>query len=96
MNAVELGANPVIGDYCIIGATSGREDLVDTVTVIGELEVFHQGSTSYCGLNGIVLSPDFKETKWIYIFYPPLGNLPEVYRISRFTLTNNQLNMKRV
>ena len=49
MNAVELGANPVIGDYCIIGATSGREDLVDTVTVIGDEATIRSHTVIYAG-----------------------------------------------
>lgn len=49
LDAVEFGANPYVGDYCIIGATSGREDLADTGTVIGDDATIRSHTVIYAG-----------------------------------------------
>ncbi len=65
----------------------------NTLSTIGTLDVFHGNNSADCGLTGIVLDPDFKETHWIYLFHTPTGASPEVYRLSRFTLKDNNLDM---
>ncbi|MFK7845228.1 MAG: ThuA domain-containing protein [Rhodothermales bacterium] len=44
------------------------------------------------GLLGITLDPDFMDNGWIYLYYAPEDAGPS--RLSRFTLTGNQIDMQ--
>jgi cytochrome c len=65
----------------------------NTVTTIGQLNVDSQQD---CGFNGIVLDPNFKETRWLYLFYTPdvATSEEERYRLSRVTLdADNEMDL---
>lgn len=55
---------------------------------IGELEVDIKGED---GLLGLAKDPNFHQTKWIYLYYSPLGE-PAINRLSRFTLVDGLLD----
>jgi cytochrome c len=64
----------------------------DAVSVIGTLDVCAScPGAEQEGLVGIALDPGFKDNHWIYLFYSPVD--PAEYRVSRFTLENNQMDM---
>jgi len=42
------------------------------------------------GLLGITLDPNFKDNKWLYLFYSPVGEKP-VQHVSRFVFDNDSL-----
>ncbi|MBI3869339.1 MAG: PQQ-dependent sugar dehydrogenase [Verrucomicrobia bacterium] len=44
------------------------------------------------GLIGLALAPEFSRNGWIYLYYSPAGDAPE-NRLSRFTLTGDQLDL---
>lgn len=43
------------------------------------------------GLTGIALDPDFRKNRWLYLYYTPKA--PEVFRVSRFTLAGDKLDL---
>ena len=79
------------------GAVRFYDALNNTVSTIGTLNVLHkmdvhEGKVED-GLVGIALDPNFKENHWIYLFYVTPMPEPSYFRISRFTLVNNQIDM---
>ncbi|GGM90062.1 hypothetical protein GCM10010967_23710 [Dyadobacter beijingensis] len=44
------------------------------------------------GLLGIALDPKFKENRWIYLFYSPVGGTPQQY-VSRFVFDGKKLDL---
>jgi cytochrome c len=60
-----------------------------TVTNLGKINVHVQDEY---GLMGIVLDPQFKANHFLYLFYMP-NITPYELRVSRFTVTGNQLDM---
>ncbi|MGL1885766.1 MAG: PQQ-dependent sugar dehydrogenase [Reichenbachiella sp.] len=47
------------------------------------------------GLMGMALDPDFEETKWIYLYYSPVGTESKQH-LSRFTLTDQGIKDEKV
>lgn len=58
---------------------------IDSVKTIAHIPVH---TTHEDGLLGLALDPSFKENRWIYLFYSPVGDEP-VQHVSRFTLFEN-------
>lgn len=62
-----------------------------TSKVLGQFQVEGATGTSEEGLLGVVLDPGFQRNKWIYLFWTPAN--PVEYRLSRFTLAGERLDM---
>ena len=60
-----------------------------TVTA-GKLDVYTGGED---GLVGMELDPAFKDNHWIYLYYAPAGATEDINRLSRFTVTDNKLDL---
>jgi glucose/arabinose dehydrogenase len=45
------------------------------------------------GVTGIALDPNFKTNGWLYVHWSPLPANKPVYRISRFTVANNKIEL---
>lgn len=61
-------------------------DLVE----VGFLDVYPDGED---GLLGLAKDPGFDQNQWIYLYYAPAKG-PSINRLSRFTLTENLLDME--
>ncbi len=63
----------------------------NAVNKIGDISV---NIDNEMGLVGIALDPNFKENRWIYLFYCPVS--PDVFRLSRFTLNDGQISSEQI
>ncbi len=70
----------------------------NTMTLLGTVAnwkgPYNLGGTVEEGLTGIVLDPNFKTNRYIYLHYEPAG--ATTFRISRFTLSGTALGSERV
>lgn len=71
-----------------------------TVTTLAKLPIWtgpytspenNKGANVEEGVTGIVLDPNFKTNGWIYVHWSPASQ--NVFRISRFTVANNAINL---
>ncbi len=53
---------------------------------------YNNGNNSEDGILGISLDPKYDVNHWVYLFYSPVGDVPQQY-ISRFTFENEKLNL---
>ncbi|MDG4857959.1 ThuA domain-containing protein [Streptomyces sp. T-3] len=61
-----------------------------TTVSAGKLDVYTGGED---GLVGMELDPAFKDNHWIYLYYAPAGATEDINRLSRFTVTDNKLDL---
>ncbi|MBF0433284.1 MAG: PQQ-dependent sugar dehydrogenase [Fibrobacteria bacterium] len=73
------------------GTISLYNPVTDKVSMLGKIPFIGDMGTVVVedGLVGIALDPGFKTNKWLYLFY----SWEEAFRVSRFTLINDSLNM---
>ncbi|MBK8490786.1 MAG: ThuA domain-containing protein [Saprospirales bacterium] len=69
------------------GAVKLYDPAKDTVSVVGQFEVFLQNEE---GLLGLAIDPNWEENHWIYLYYSPAGKATAI-KLSRFVFPGDAI-----